>query len=654
MALSICVSCSAVSELRPSSPSEQACLDTSESQHKQSRAALTLAALGIVYGDIGTSPLYAAKEVFNPSHGIVLDTGTILGGISAILWSLMIVVSLKYVLLIMRADNKGEGGIMALLALSSSAVQKFPRLRVILPMLGAIGAALFYGDAVLTPAVTVLSAVEGLEIGTSAFKPFVVPIAVGILVGLFMFQRHGTAVVGKLFGPVMLVWFSALALAGVANIVNDASILAALNPYHALRFVTDHGFASFVVLGAVVLAVTGAEALYADMGHFGAAPIRTAWFGLVFPALALNYLGQGALLLTNRGAIENPFYLMFPGWALYPMVALATMAGVVASQATISGAYSLTKQAIQLGFLPRMNIIHTSAKEIGQIYVPAVNWILLAAVLGAVIGFGSSSALASAYGFSVTGTMLIDTFLTFFVIRYGWRYNPVLCVLSTGFFIIVDMAFFSASMLKLADGGWFPLLMASIIFTVMATWRRGRQILVERLKSSAIPLDTFLPSLFIDPPTRVPGTAIFLAADPKAVPHALLHNLSHNKVIHERVVFLTVSIVDEPWVPFSERVTVAPLGHDCYQIGMRFGFKNRPDVTQSLELCKSFGLEFNLMETSFFLNRETLIPVLDNWGGMALWRERMFATMARNASSVTDYFNIPTNRVIELGTQIEI
>ncbi len=629
-------------------------MDTSESQHNQTRAALTLAALGIVYGDIGTSPLYAAKEVFNPAHGIVLDTGTILGGISAILWSLMVVVSLKYVTLIMRADNKGEGGIMALLALSSSAVQKFPRWRVVLPILGAFGAALFYGDAVLTPAVTVLSAVEGLEVGTTAFKPFVVPIATGIVVALFMFQRHGTAVVGKLFGPVMLVWFSALALAGIAGIVREPAILAALSPHHAITFVSAHGFASFIVLGAVVLAVTGAEALYADMGHFGRGPIRTAWFGLVFPALALNYLGQGALLMTNPEAIGNPFYRMFPNWALYPMVALATMAGVVASQATISGAYSLTKQAIQLGFLPRMNVVHTSDKEIGQIYLPGVNWILMAAVLAAVIGFGSSSALASAYGLSVTGTMLIDTFLTFFVIRYLWRYNALLCVLSTGFFIMVDVAFFSASMLKFLDGGWFPLLMASLIFTVMMTWRRGRQILVQRLQTSAIPLDPFLGSLFADPPLRVPGTSIFMAADPKGVPHALLHNLSHNKVVHERVVFLTVTIVDEPWVPSAECVTVEPMGHECYRIGMRFGFKNRPDVTQALDLCKPFGLEFNMMETSFFLNRETLIPVVDDWGGMALWRERMFAAMARNASSVTDYFNIPTNRVIELGTQIEI
>ncbi len=628
-------------------------MDTSDTDKKQTRAALTLAALGIVYGDIGTSPLYAAKEVFNPSHGITLDAGTILGGISAILWSLMVVVSLKYVTLIMRADNKGEGGIMALLALSSSAVQRFPRWRVALPILGGFGAALFYGDAVLTPAVTVLSAVEGLEVGTSAFKPFVVPIAVGIIVALFMFQRRGTAVVGKLFGPVMLIWFSTLAVGGIFHIVTEPRILGALNPFHALKFITAHGWSSFIVLGAVVLAVTGAEALYADMGHFGRSPIQTAWFSLVFPALALNYMGQGALLLSDPSAISNPFYLMFPEWALYPMVALATMAGIIASQATISGAYSLTKQAIQLGFLPRMNILHPS-REIGQIYVPAVNWVLLAAVLGAVIGFGSSTALASAYGLSVTGTMLIDTFLTFFVIRFAWKYNLVLCLLATGFFIIVDVAFFSASLVKFADGGWFPILMAVLIYTVMLTWRRGRHILAKRRQSSAIPLDPFLASLFADPPVRVPGTAVFMAADEGAVPHALLHNLSHNKVIHERVVFLAVTIEDVPWVPVEDRIKIEAMGHECYRVGMRFGFKDRPDVSKMLELCEPQGLEFNMMETSFFLNRETLIPVLDVPGGMALWRERMFATMARNASSVTDYFNIPTNRVIELGTQIEI
>lgn len=628
--------------------------DSQQPQHGQTRAALTLAALGIVYGDIGTSVLYAAKEVFNPVHGIPLDHGTIIGGISAIFWSLMIVVSLKYVTLIMRADNRGEGGIMALLALSSTAVQAHPRWRVGLLLLGAFGAALFYGDAVLTPAISVLSAVEGLEVGTTALKPFVVPISVGVIVALFVFQRHGTAVVGKLFGPVMLVWFAALAVGGIHGVIGNPAILAALNPFNGLEFVTAHGWASFLVLGAIVLGVTGAEALYADMGHFGRRPIRTAWFGLVFPALALNYLGQGALLMSNPAAVNNPFYQMFPAWALYPMVGLATAATVIASQATISGAYSLTKQAIQLGFLPRMNIVHTSAKEIGQIYLPGVNWILLAAVLAAVVGFGSSTALASAYGLSVTGTMLIDTFLTFFVIRFAWKYNLMLCLFATGFFIVVDIAFFSASVLKLAEGGWFPLLMASIVYTVMLTWRRGRQILVRRLQSSAIPLDAFRSSLFAYPPTRVPGTAIFMAADPDAVPHALLHNLSHNKVMHERVVFVTVTIHDVPWIPAEERVQVESMGHEWYMIRMQFGFKDRPDVSEGLRLCAKYGLEFNLMETSFFLNRETLVPVANAEDGMAMWRERMFATMARNASSVTDYFNIPANRVIELGTRIEI
>ncbi len=622
-------------------------------QHTQTRAALTLAALGIVYGDIGTSVLYAAKEVFNPSHGIPLDHGTIIGGISALFWSLMVVVSLKYVVLIMRADNKGEGGIMALLPLSASAVQGFPGWRVALPMLGAFGAALFYGDTVLTPAVTVLSAVEGLEIGTKAFKPFVVPIAVGILIALFMFQRRGTAVVGRYFGPVMLLWFTTIGIVGVANVVKQPAIFAALNPLHGLTFVTAHGWSSFVVLGAIILGVTGAEALYADMGHFGKRPIRIAWFGLVFPALTLNYLGQGALLMTDPTAVKNPFFLMFPEWALYPMVGLSTVAGIIASQAVISGAYSLTKQAIQLGFLPRMNIIHTS-NEIGQIYLPGVNWLLLAAVLAAVVGFGSSESLNSAYGFSVAGTMLIDTFLTFFVIRFAWKYNLMLCLLATGFFIIVDIAFFSASFTKIAEGGWFPLTIACIVFTVMITWRRGRQILMRRMQSSAIPLEIFRKSLLEYPPSRVSGTAIFMAPDSGAVPHALLHNLSHNKVLHERVIFVTVIISDIPYVPGVDRVKVEPMGNEWYSIRMNFGFKDRPDVSEGLRLCAAHGLEFNLLETSFFLNRETLIPVSGNEDGMALWRERMFATMARNASSITDYFNIPTNRVIELGTRIEI
>ena len=623
--------------------------------HQQSRAALTLLALGIVFGDIGTSPLYAVKETFAPGHGIALTTANILGGLSTIFWALMIVVTLKYVMLIMRADNRGEGGIMALLALAAASVKAHPEWRAPLLAAGVIGASLFYGDAVLTPAISVLSAVEGLEVGTSALKPYVLPISVGVIIALFLFQRQGTAAVGALFGPVTLVWFLALAAAGVYGIARTPEVLWALNPLHAISFLSSHGLASFIVLGSVVLAVTGAEALYADMGHFGKGAVRIGWFGVVMPALVLNYFGQGALLIANPAAVQNPFYLLVPGWALYPMIALATAATVIASQATISGAYSITKQAIQLGFLPRMNIVHTSARASGQIYIPAINWILLAAVLAAVIGFGSSSKLASAYGVAVTATMLVDTILTFFVIRYGWGYPLLLCIGATGFFLVVDVAFLSATLLKVADGGWFPLVIGALVFTVMTTWRRGRDILFTRLRASTVPLESFLESLFRDTPQRVPGTSVFLTATPEVVPHALLHNLYHNKVLHERVVFLTVQGRDVPWVPVEERVLVEPLGNECYRVTLSFGFMNRPDVWQTLsELCPDRGLAFDLMQTSFFLSRERVIPVEGKAGGMALWRERLFSTMARNSGSAVEYFNIPTNRVIELGTQVEI
>jgi len=625
------------------------------SQQQQSRAALTLLAFGVVFGDIGTSPLYAVKETFGPGHGIALTADNVLGGLSTIFWALMIVVSLKYVMLIMRADNRGEGGIMALLALASGSIKARPEWRAPLLAAGAIGAALFYGDAVLTPAISVLSAVEGLEVGTSALKSYVLPISVGVLIALFVFQRHGTAAVGALFGPVTLLWFLALAVAGVYGIAQNPAVLGALNPWRAVHFFTSHILASFVVLGSVVLAVTGAEALYADMGHFGKGPIRLAWFGLVLPALALNYFGQGALLIADPQAVRNPFYLLVPEWALYPMIALATAATVIASQATISGAYSITKQAIQLGFLPRMNIVHTSASTMGQVYIPAINWMLLAAVLGAVVGFGSSSALASAYGVAVTTTMLVDTLLTFFVIRYGWGYPLALCIASTGFFILVDTAFVSATLLKIAEGGWFPLAIGAVVFTLMTTWRRGREILIERLRTSTVPLEPFLESLFRDAPQRVAGTSVFLTATPEVVPHALLHNLYHNKVLHERVVFLTVAGKDQPTIPLGERVTVQALGHECYRVTLAFGFMDRPDVWHALsELGPPKGLEFDLMQTSFFLSRETVIPVVGVAGGMAFWRERIFATMARNAGSAVEYFNIPTNRVIELGTQVQI
>jgi KUP system potassium uptake protein len=611
-----------------------------------------LLALGVVYGDIGTSPLYAVKETFNPEHGIPLNAENILGGVSAIFWSLMIVVSLKYVTLVLRADNRGEGGIMALLALAAHAVNKQPRLHAALLAAGVFGAALFYGDAVLTPAISVLSAIEGLEVGTVAFKPYVVPIATGILIGLFLIQKHGTALVGLLFGPVCALWFVAIGASGAWNIAKNPAILAALNPAHALQFASAHGAASFVVLGSVLLAITGAEALYADMGHFGKQAIRIAWFGLVAPALLLNYFGQGALLIGDAKALENPFYLAFPAWALYPMVLLATAATVIASQATISGAYSMTQQAIQLGYLPRMSIQHTSEKTFGQIYVPAVNWTLLAIVAAAVIGFGSSSKLASAYGVAVMGTMLVTTFLTFFVVRFSWGYPLWLCVLATGFFMLVDATFFAAAMHKVLDGGWFPLALGAGVFVIMTTWRRGREILYARLSAAAVPLRSFLESLFRNPPQRIAGTAVFLTALPDITPNSLLHSLKHYKVLHERVVFLTVEFLEVPTVSREERATIERLDADCYRLYARFGFMDRPDAIEALEAARAKGLALDLMDTSFFLSRERIIPAAGD-GGMVLWRERLFAAMARNAGNIADYFNIPTNRVVELGTRVE-
>jgi KUP system potassium uptake protein len=620
---------------------------------RSSTAGLTLFALGVVYGDIGTSPLYAVKETFSPGHGIPLNEATILGGVSAIFWALTIVVSLKYVTLIMRADNHGEGGIMALMALAAASVRERPRMRNTVVLVGLFGAALFYGDAVLTPAISVLSAVEGLEVGTAAFKPYVLPISVGVIIVLFAFQRHGTEAVGRLFGPICVLWFLALGAAGVWNIAKHPGVLAGLDPRHALAFTTQHGFASFVVLGAVLLAFTGAEALYADMGHFGKRAVRIAWFGLVAPALVLNYFGQGALLLDVPKAIENPFYLAFPGWALYPMVVLATAATVIASQATISGAYSITRQAIQLGMLPRMSVVQTSAREYGQIYIPAVNTMLLVLVLAAVLGFGSSSGLASAYGVAVMCTMLTDTFLTFFVIRYRWSYPLILCLLVTGFFIAVDLAFFSASLLKIMDGGWFPIALGAFAFTLMLTWWRGRDIMFERLRTDSIPLESFLTSLLANPPHRVPGTAVFLSATPEPTPHALLHNLLHNKVLHERLVFFNFEVLEVPWVPAEERVKVKEMRPGCWCMVVQFGFMNSLDIMSVLELAANQGLRFELMETTFFLSRQKIVPV-EGGEGMAFWRDKLFAVLARNAADMTDFLNIPTNRVIELGTLIEI
>lgn len=620
----------------------------------QSTAALSLLALGVVYGDIGTSPLYAVKETFNPAHGIPFVTENILGGVSAIFWALMIVVTLKYVTLVLRANNRGEGGIMALLALASSSIGERPRLRAVMLALGVFGASLFYGDAVLTPAISVLSAVEGLEVGTAVFKPWIVPISTGILIALFLIQRHGTGLVGLLFGPVCALWFLALGISGIWNITQSPQILAALNPVHALYFVSAHGAASFIVLGSVLLAVTGAEALYADMGHFGKRAVRVAWFSLVAPALVLNYFGQGALLLSRPDALSNPFYLSFPGWALYPMVALATAATVIASQATISGAYSMTQQAIQLGYLPRLSVLHTSSKVMGQIYVPLVNWLLLAAVVLAVISFGSSTALASAYGVAVMGTMLVTTFLTFFVIRHAWGYPLWLCLLATGAFMIIDATFFAAAMHKVLEGGWFPLLLGAAMFGLMFTWRGGRTRLLAQLQAASVPLDSFLGSLMQSPPQRVEGTAVFLNSTPNATPHALLHSLKHYRVLHEQNIFLTVEFRDVPWVAFEDRVQCHHLGHDCWRVLLRYGFMNRPDIGEALALCGPAGLQVDPGQLSYFLSREKLVPGSAEKGWIKKLRDSLFAALARNAGSVTDYFNIPANRVVELGARVEI
>ena len=621
-------------------------------QPRHPHALLALAALGVVYGDIGTSPLYTIKAIFDPSFGIPFSTANILGGLSALFWSLMIVVSFKYVILMMRADNEREGGIMALLALATASVKRTPQWRTPLMLLGAFGAALFYGDSVITPAVTVLGAMEGLEIATPLLKPYVVPLSVGVIVALFVIQQKGTATVGAMFGPIMLLWFATLGVSGVLNIAANPEVMQALNPLHALRFVTQHGFGSFIVLGAVFLAVTGAEALYADMGHFGKRPIRLAWFLCAFPALVLNYFGQGALLITNPQALANPFFLMFPNWALYPIVVLSTVAAAIASQAVISGTFSMTRQAIQLGFLPRSKVVQTSEREIGQIYMPAVNWILMLGVLAAAIGFGSSTSLTFAYGLAVSGTMLITTILTFFVVRYGWQYNLFLCLLPTGFFLVIDAAFFSASSVKLVDGGWFPLALAAAIFAIMTTWKRGRELVAYRTSEGSMPMEYFVENIAATPPVRVPNTAVFMTVNPGVVPNALLHNIKHNSVLHERVIVLTIVIEDIPRVPKEDYIWIEDLGHGFWRIKAHYGFKETPDVPRLLEDCGEQNLHFDLMQTSFFLNRETIVLAADK--GLSKWRGHLFIWMSHLASKASDYYRIPSNRVIELGTQVQI
>ncbi len=615
-------------------------------------AALTLGALGVVYGDIGTSPLYVMKTVFDSANGLTLNPANLIGIVSLIFWSLMVVVTLKYVTLIMRADNHGEGGIMALLALAASSVADKPKLRHLLLMSGVFGAALFYGDGVITPAISVLSAVEGLELAVPSLAPYVVQITLVVLVALFMLQKYGTAGIGAAFGPVMVAWFLVLAGSGLVHLLEAPAILAALNPLAGLAFALQHRWIAFVALGAVVLALTGAEALYADMGHFGAGPVRLSWFVFVLPALALNYFGQGALLLAHPGALENPFFRMFPQWALVPMVLLATVATVIASQAVISGAFSMTKQAIQLGFLPRMRIMHTSAEEIGQIYVPGVNAALLVAVIAAVVGFRSSTALGAAYGIAVTGTMMITTFLTYFVLRYAWKFDPWLAALATAFFFVVDLLFFSANLLKIVDGGWFPLAIAAIVFTGMVTWARGRELLSASLRADAIELEPFLKNVLADSPLCVPGTAVFMNAEADLTPTALLHNLKHNHVLHESNLFVTVYTREVPWIPVNERATARVLCKGCWAVALQFGFKNDQDVPATLEPLRDQGIVLDPMATSYFLSRSTIVPTLGT--GMAPWREKLYANMHRNAASAADFLNLPPNRVVELGTKVQI
>ena len=610
-----------------------------------------MGAIGVVYGDIGTSVLYAIKEVFGSGH-VPFTPDNVYGILSIFFWTLTVIVSLKYVTLVLRADNNGEGGLIAMLALASTAVQDKPRLRKVLLLVGIFGTSLFYGDGVITPAISVLSAVEGLEVISPAFTKAVIPSTLVILFGLFALQKHGTAGIGKFFGPLTIVWFAVLAILGVSQIVTHPEILLAVNPYYALMFMWDNPGTTFVILGAVVLCVTGAEALYADLGHFGKKPIRLAWFFIAMPALVLNYFGQGALLLNNPAAVKNPFYMMAPDWALIPLVVLATMATVIASQALITGAFSVTKQAIQMGYLPRLRIQHTSVRDTGQIYMPFVNWALFGAIVLAVVMFRTSSNLASAYGIAVTLDMLITTTLTFFVIRYGWKYPLALCIAATGVFFVIDLAFFTSNMMKLFAGGWFPLVIGGVVFTLMITWKEGRRILNEKLRTDAIDLPSFLDAVFVNPPVRVEGTAVFMTAEPGIVPNAMLHNLKHNKVLHAQNLFVTVRNHEVPWIGMDKRLEVESLGHDCWQVNVHYGFKNDLDLPKALQQIRNRGCQLEPMTTSYFLSRDTVIPTIGS--GMAAWREKLFAQMHHNASGAADFLNLPNNSVVELGSKIEI
>jgi KUP system potassium uptake protein len=626
---------------------------THAQERKQPLSTLALAAIGVVFGDIGTSPLYALKEAFSPSHGIALSEASILGVISLIFWAIVIVVGIKYVLFVMRADNNREGGVLALMTLALRTFRESGRMSGVLMMLGIFGACMFYGDAVITPAMSVISAVEGLEVAAPKLTPYVIPITIVILVMLFWIQRRGTAVVGKWFGPIMVLWFATLAVLGVYHIVLEPGVIVALNPYYAMSFMAEHVLQAYIVLGSVVLVLTGAEALYADMGHFGVKPIRYGWYGLVMPSLLLNYFGQGALLMHSPHAVESPFFLLAPQWALLPLVILSTIATVIASQAVISGAFSLTSQAIQLGYVPRMKILHTSDLAIGQIYIPLVNWMLLFIILCIVIGFKSSENLAAAYGLAVTATMIVTTMLASVVMTKLWGWNKAVVCGIIGVFFLVDLGFFGASLLKIEQGGWLPLCIGGALFFLLMTWYKGRMIVKDRTAADGIPLMPFLQGLLAHPPHRVSGTAIYLTGSDSLVPVSLLHNLKHNKVLHERTIFLNFKTRDIPYVEDTERLEVKDIGGGLFLVKAAYGFNETPDVKAVLEqIGRTHAMTFELMDTSFFMARETVVPT--ELPGMSVWRERVFAWMHQNAAKPTDFFSIPANRVVELGTKIEI
>jgi KUP system potassium uptake protein len=625
-------------------------LNGAPSARQKVRQNLLIGALGVVYGDIGTSPLYTVRQCFTEVGGI--SEAAVFGILSLIFWALFIVVTLKYVIVIMRAGNRGEGGILALTALALRSRSRQSRAHALILSAGLIGAALFYGDGVITPAISVLSAVEGLKVATPLFEPYVIPITIALLVLLFLAQRSGTAQIGGLFGPVTALWFIVIAALGVHGISGAPRVLSALNPYYGMSFFVSDPWRGFLLLGAVVLAVTGAEALYADMGHFGAAPIRRAWLWFVFPSLLLNYFGQGALLLRSPEALENPFYLLAPEWALYPLVVLASAATIIASQAVISGAFSMTRQAVQLGYLPRLELRHTSEQEIGQIFVPKVNVILMVAVIALVIGFRSSDNLGAAYGIAVTGTMSITTVLALVYMYSVRHWNPALAAVLFGFFLAVDLAFFSANMLKIEQGGWFPLAVAAIVYLTMSTWRTGRQHLVRERERDALPLETFIASLRPGHPPRVPGTAVFMTGNINKIPNALLHNLKHNKVLHERVVLMTVLTEDIPHVPDDQRLEIRHYEQNIHTVLIHYGFMDQPNIPRALAQCRAMQFHFNLLETSFFVGREKIVP--GHRTAFARWRKGIFIFMSNTMLDATEFFRIPTNRVIELGGQIEI